>query len=177
MSVLFASFRERLNRLIGGVSWWFAVSAGILFICMIFVTSYGVVMRYFFRRPEPYSYEINTILLLWTFVLALPLVELLDEHIRADIFIQYAPKALREFLWKIVSPVLGILYSSVLTWKGLDNAVHSLRAAEKSMSILGEPLFPVKVLIPLCYGLVTVVILRKLILNLSRKKSEEGSTD
>lgn len=174
MRVLLVSLRERVSRLIERLAIWFALSAGILFLCMVFITSYGVARRYFFRRPEPYSYELNTILLLWTFVLALPLVELLDRHIRADIFIQYAPKGVRDFLWQIVSPILGIFYCSVLTWKSLDNAIHSFRAAERSMSVLGEPLFPIKVLIPLCYGLVTIVILRKLLWNLSRCKREEG---
>lgn len=165
---------KRIRRAIEDLGTWFAVSAGVLFIGMIFVTSYGVARRYFFRNPEPYSYELNTILLLWTFILALPLVELLDQHIRADIFIQYAPRSVQEFLRRVVSPVLGLLYLSVLTWKSLDNALHSLRVAERSMSVLGEPLFPIKMLIPVCYALTAVVIARKLIINILNPKSGEG---
>lgn len=161
--------KDICEKLVKKLSFYLIVCSSVMLFSMIFITTYGVIMRYFFRKPEPWSYELNTILLLWTFILALPFVEFLDQHIRADIFIQYAPKRVRIFLFNIVTPILGVIYCFFLTWKGLDNVVHSFVAKERSMSVIGEPLFPIKLLIPICYGTVTAVILRKLFVNIKNR--------
>ena len=40
--------------------------------------------------------------------------------------------------------------------------MYSLSIGEKSMSVWGEPLFPIKILVPLCYGLLSLVVFRNL---------------
>ena len=155
----------------------FVVIAGIQIVLMVFITTYGVVMRYFFRRPEPISYELCTIFLLWTFVLAISAVERLDEHICADIFIQYAPESLRRFLKDLLTPFLGLIFSVILTWQGWRVAMYSLRINERSISVWAEPLFPVKILIPICYGLLVLVLLIKFYRNISSYLSKGGSAN
>ena len=144
------------------VSTLFIVLAGLMTVFMIFVTTYGVVMRYFFRRPEPVSYELATILLIWGFLYAVSYVEWRGEQIRADIFVSLMPKGMVKFLHGIVAPILALIYCFVLTWKGWTNAMYSLRIGERSMSVWQEPLFPIKIMIPICYGLLTLVVLRNL---------------
>jgi TRAP-type C4-dicarboxylate transport system permease small subunit len=148
------------------------VIAGIQIVLMVFITTYGVVLRYFFRRPEPISYELCTIFLLWTFILAISAVERLDEHICADIFIQYAPEGVRKFLKNLLTPFLGLIFSIILTWQGWRVAMYSLKINEKSISVWGEPLFPVKILIPICYGLLVLVLLIKFYRNIASYKSK-----
>ena len=155
----------------------FVVIAGIQIVLMVFITTYGVVLRYFFRRPEPISYELCTIFLLWTFVLAISAVERLDEHICADIFIQYAPESLRRFLKDLLTPFLGLIFSVILTWQGWRVAMYSLRINERSISVWAEPLFPVKILIPICYGLLVLVLLIKFYRNISSYLSKGGSAN
>ena len=155
----------------------FVVIAGIQIVLMVFITTYGVVMRYFFRRPEPISYELCTIFLLWTFVLAISAVERLDEHICADIFIQYAPESLRRFLKDLLTPFLGLIFSVILTWQGWRVAMYSLRINERSISVWAEPLFPVKILIPICYGLLVLVLVNKFYRNIASYLSKGGSVN
>ena len=87
-----------LDSLIQRLTHIFVVFAGILLISMIFTTVYGVSARYFFHRPEPISYELSTIFMLWAFLFAISSVEGLNQHIRAEIFIQFAPERVRNFL-------------------------------------------------------------------------------
>ena len=152
-----------LDYLLQKVTVLFVVLAGLMTVFMIFVTTYGVVMRYFFRRPEPVSYELATILLIWGFLYAISYVEMRGEHIRADIFVPLMPEGMIKFLHGIVAPILALIYCIVLTWKGWTNAMYSLSINEKSLSIWEEPLFPVKIMVPICYALLTLVVVRTLI--------------
>jgi TRAP-type C4-dicarboxylate transport system permease small subunit len=168
-----------LDYLLQKVTILFAVLAGLMTVFMIFVTTYGVVMRYFFRRPEPVSYELATILLIWGFLYAISYVELRGEHIRADIFVPLMPAGMIKFLHGIVAPILALIYCYVLTWKGWTNAMYSLSINEKSMSVWEEPLFPVKIMVPICYALLTLVVVRTLfkgIATYSKHVKDKGKT-
>lgn len=155
----------------------FLVLAGLMTVFMIFVTTYGVVMRYFFRRPEPVSYELATILLIWGFLYAISYVELRGEQIRADIFVSLMPAGMVKFLHGVVAPSLALIYCFVLAWKGWTNAMYSLEIGERSMSVWQEPLFPVKIMIPICYGLLTLIVLRNLFKGIAMYSSHVKSKD
>ena len=154
---------DRADRVLDRVSNFFAVLSGILVLLMAFTASYGVIRRYLFRSPEPYSYELSTMFLLWTFVLALAYLEKLDGHLRVDFFVVLLPKKLRLFLLNVVGPLLGLVFCSVLTWEGWTVAMYSLEIGERSMSVWAVPLFPVKILIPAGYGLLCLVLVLKII--------------
>ena len=155
-----------LNSIVMKTSTVFVVIAGIQLVLMVFVATYGVVMRYFFHAPEPISYEVGTIFLLWTYVFAMAEVEKDDEHITSDIFTQLMPVKVRRFLKKIISPILGIVFCTVLTWKGWSAAMYSVKIREISMSVWAEPIYPVKIMIPICYGLVVLVLISKFYKNI-----------
>lgn len=159
-------FQEALNKIdhvLERLSKFFAVLSGILVLLMAFTASYGVIRRYLFKSPEPYSYELSTMFLLWTFVLALAYLEKLDGHLRVDFFVVLLPKKLRLFLLNVVGPLFGLAFCSVLTWEGWKVAMYSLEINEKSMSVWAVPLFPVKIVIPVGYGLLCIVLVLKII--------------
>lgn len=151
-----------LDVVLGKISTAFVNMAGILVISMVFITSYGVAVRYFFRSPEPVTNELSTILLLWGFLLAIPFVEYSDKQIKADIFAVYMPNGLQRFLNKILSPFFAVIYCTVLTWKGWVLAYDSFVTGEVSMSVWAEPLSPIKMMIPLCYAVLTLICIRNL---------------
>ena len=142
---------------------FFALLSGAMILLMAFTASYGVVRRYLFKSPEPYSYELSTMFLLWTFVLALAYLEKLDMHLRVDFFVVLLPEKLRLFMLNVVGPLFGLVFCSVLTREGYTAAMYSLEIGEKSMSIWAVPLFPVKIVIPVGYGLLCMVLLFKII--------------
>ena len=151
-----------LDRILGRAALVSVIIGGSVTVLMIFVTSYGVAMRYFFRRPEPISYEIATICLLWGFLFGIAFVEWRGTHISADIFTPFMPKALVKFLHTVVSHFLALIYCTILTWKGWGVAMYSYNISERSMSVWQEPLFPIKIMVPICYGLLTLVVFRNL---------------
>ena len=154
---------NKADRLLEKISKFFAVLSGVLTLLMAFTASYGVIRRYIFKSPEPYSYELSTMFLLWTFVLALAYLEKLDGHLRVDFFVVLLPKKIRLFMLNVAGPMFGLVFCSVLTWEGWSVAIYSLKTGEKSMSIWAIPLFPVKIIIPLGYGLLCIVLILKII--------------
>jgi len=163
---------KKVDQIIERVSSLFAVLSGILIVLMAFTASYGVARRYVFKSPEPYSYELSTIFLLWTFVLALAYLEKLDGHLRVDFFVALLPETIRRFLMNVFGPLIGLVFCSVLTWEGWRAAVYSYEIGEKSMSIWAIPLFPVKIVIPAGYGLLCMVLVLKIIQGFIRLRNE-----
>jgi TRAP-type C4-dicarboxylate transport system permease small subunit len=172
-----ASFFRSLDSLFVKITKVFVVLAGLMTMCMIFTTSYGVVLRYFFRRPEPISYEIATIFLLWGYLFGIAFVEWRGEHIRADIFVPLLPKGMRHALHRIVAPILGLIYGVVLTWKGWTAFAYSYSIGERSMSVWQEPLFPIKFMVPICYALLTLVIFHNLCHGIAKYGSPTGDSE
>ncbi|MBN2060611.1 MAG: TRAP transporter small permease [Deltaproteobacteria bacterium] len=154
---------RKITDWINGASSIFILLSGILTVLMSFVATYGVVRRYVFNKPEPYSYELSMILLLWTFVLGISYVEREDSQLRVDFFQALMPEKIGFFISMILSRLIGLFFGVVLTWKGWQLAMYSLRVSEKSTSIWSVPLFPVKILVPIGYGLLSLVLLVKLI--------------
>lgn len=154
---------NKTERVLERISKFFAVLSGVLILLMAFTASYGVIRRYLFKSPEPYSYELSTIFLLWTFVLAIAYLEKLDGHLRVDFFVMLLPKKFRLFILNVLGSLFGLVFCSVLTWEGFNVAMYSLEIGEKSMSVWAIPLFPVKIVIPAGYGLLCILLVFKII--------------
>jgi TRAP-type C4-dicarboxylate transport system permease small subunit len=169
---MFRGFIDRVDKLIERISNAFTVLSGVLIVLMAFLASYGVIRRYIFESPEPYSYELSMMFLLWTFVLALAYLEKLDGHLRVDFFVVILPKKIRVFFLNVIGPLAGLIFCGVLTWEGWTVAMYSLETGEKSMSIWAVPLFPVKIVVPIGYGLLCIVLLLKIIQGIFKTREE-----
>jgi TRAP-type C4-dicarboxylate transport system permease small subunit len=154
------SLNSRDNRIVGAIgilSRGLLAVSGIMILCMAFTATYGVARRYLLHDPEPYSYEISMMLLLWCFVLSVAALQKQERHLRGDFILNRLPQSIQFFINGILSPALAVLCSVVLAWKGWEAAMFSLRIGERSMSAWSEPLFPVKVMIPIGYGILFIV--------------------
>jgi TRAP-type C4-dicarboxylate transport system permease small subunit len=138
------------------------VASGILMVIMSFLATYGVIRRYLFKSPEPYSYELSCIFLIFTFVLAVSTVERENLHIRVDFISNLFSQTVQKILLQIVFPLMGLSVCFFLTWKGLDNALASFSVDERSLSVWKEPLFPVKIVIFIGYAMLFLVLLAKI---------------
>jgi TRAP-type C4-dicarboxylate transport system permease small subunit len=163
---------NKIDRLLERLSGLFTLLSGVMILLMAFTATYGVLRRYLFRSPEPYSYELSTIFLLWTFVLALAHLEKLDGHLRVDFLLVLFPERVKNFLLNITGPLFGLVFCSVLTWEGYKAAAYSLEISETSMSIWAVPLFPIKIIIPLGYGLLCAVLLLKILRGITGLKAK-----
>jgi len=151
--------QNKIEKIIDKASNLFLILSGTLIVIMMFTASYGVVRRYVFHAPEPYSYEISTMFMLFTFVFAVSAVEKYGRHIRVDFISNRLSKRTQHVIINVIAPIMGLFFASMLTWKGIDAALFSLEIGEVSSSSWREPLFPVKVMVPIGYSLLILVLL------------------
>jgi TRAP-type C4-dicarboxylate transport system permease small subunit len=137
--------------------------SGVMILVMTFTATYGVVRRYLLHNPEPYSYELGMMMLLWCYVLSVAEVQKQERHLRGDFILSRLPQGFQYFISRILTPMLAVFCSAMLAWKGWDAALFSLRIGERSISSWSEPLFPVKIMIPAGYAVLFVVAIVQLL--------------
>ena len=150
--------KSSVERIIDKASHVFLVLSGVLIVIMMFTATYGVVRRYAFHNPEPYSYELSTMFLLFSFVFAISAVERLGRHIRVDFISSHLFSHLQHIILNIIAPVMGLFFAFMLTWQGFEVALFSLEIGEVSSSSWREPLFPIKLMVPIGYTLLFLVL-------------------
>jgi TRAP-type mannitol/chloroaromatic compound transport system permease small subunit len=147
-----------LDHIIGLIADWALVISGILILIMAVLSTYGVGRRYLIHSPEPYSYEMSTVLLVACVVFSLAALQRHKRHLRVDFIANFLPRTLQEVLTDILTPVLGLFFVVVVTWKSWENAFYSMSIGETSQSSWEEPLFPIKFLVPIGMGLLCLVL-------------------
>jgi len=137
--------------------------AGLLLLAMAFNVTYGVVTRYVFNSPSIYAIEMTKILLIPALVLAVSYVQRNNRHLKVDFLSNRFPIKLQNIIFEIVVPIMALYVCYVLVWKGWDSAWYSFQINEKSMSVWSEPLYPVRFMIPIGYGLLALILIGQLI--------------
>lgn len=127
---------------------------------------YDVIMRYVFRAPTFWAYEISWMLYSANFLLGLGYALKEGSHVRVDMFLNnFAPKL------KIVTEMLFLIFMlafcAIAVWHGIFYAIDSWRWEEGShLTMWAPPVYPIKTLIPISFsilGIQTVAeFLRKL---------------
>ena len=74
--VLFKKVMRTLDHIIERISYYGVYASGLMAVIMAVLVTYGVFRRYVLNNPEPYSYEISTMLLLFGIVFALSLIHI-----------------------------------------------------------------------------------------------------
>ncbi len=151
-----------LDKVIHKVTDWAVLIAGILIAIMGVLTTYGVVARYAFDAPEPYSYELSVIFLLACILLAIPAVQKERRNLRVDVLVgRLSPRAQNVFE-NIVVPLVGLTFVVVVIWKSWGIFMSSYQSGETSQSAVQEPLWPMKLLVPLTMGWLALVLVSQL---------------
>jgi TRAP-type mannitol/chloroaromatic compound transport system permease small subunit len=154
--------KGKIDSIVDKASHVFLVLSGVLIVIMMFATVYGVVRRYAFHNPEPYSYEISTMFMVFTFVFAISAVERLGRHIRVDFISSRLSDRWQHIILNIIAPIMGLFFVFILTWQGVEVSLFSLKIGEVSSSSWGEPIFPVKIMVPIGYALLFLVLLTRI---------------
>jgi TRAP-type C4-dicarboxylate transport system permease small subunit len=155
-------FKYTPDYIIDRLSRFLLIISGVMIVLMVFTSTYGVARRYFFNSPEPYSYEISTMFLLWSFVLAVAAVERYDRNIRVDFVSSRIPARARHLILNIAAPIAGLFVCFMFSWQGFEAALYSLKIGAVTMTAWKVPLFPIKVFIPVGYAVLCLVLVAKL---------------
>jgi len=140
---LFARVMRKLDHWIGRASLALMLVSGIMVLLMAWGETYGVVKRYVFHAPDPFAYELSTMFLLFSGVLAVAGVEWLDRHVRNDMIASRFPPRMRVIVLNTIFPLLALIFCIVLTWKSLGNALYALEIGQVSQSTWALPLAPI----------------------------------
>ncbi len=152
-----------IDRTITRISDWGLLCSGIFILIMSLLSTYGVGRRYIFNNPEPYSYELSTMLLVACVVFAVAGLQRQRRHLRVDFIAGRLSPGLEDMLMNIITPVMALFYVGIMTWKSWDNAIYSMSIWETSQSSWEEPLFPVKIMVPMGMALLCLVLASQLI--------------
>ncbi len=159
---MFKKAMQTLDRIIERISYFGVYASGVMAVIMCFLATYGVLRRYAFNRPEPYSYELSTIFLMVGIVLALPYIQRRGRHLRVDILANRFPTNIGYILLNILGPVMALFYLVPMTWQSWVDAHYSLIVGERSFSAWAPPYFPIKVWIPIGVGVLCLVLFAQL---------------
>jgi TRAP-type mannitol/chloroaromatic compound transport system permease small subunit len=158
----------------GRVSHILLLFSGVLILLMGFAVTFGVVMRYAFHAPEPYTYELSAMFLLFGGVLAVAGVERLDRNVRNDLISSRFPERMKLIALRVIFPFLALLFVAILAWKSLGNALYALQIGQISASPWAVPLAPIKFVIPAAYFLLCLVLIGKFIQGLAQLKGRNN---
>jgi TRAP-type C4-dicarboxylate transport system permease small subunit len=159
------SLLDRITRL----SWLFT---GALIVLMAFVTVYGVVMRYIFKNPDPYAYEISYICMLACVVFSIAHTQRLGRHLRIDILDRYLSETVRGIILNIVGPIVGLIFCIPLAWKTWEQAWFALQSGQTT-GTTGIPTFPMMVAIPVGVGLLCLVLIAQILRYLASLRTKD----
>jgi TRAP-type mannitol/chloroaromatic compound transport system permease small subunit len=142
---------------------WALLVSGLLITVMAVLTTYGVVARYAFGAPEPYTYETSVIFLVACILLAIPAVQKDRRNLRVDFIVgRLSPRGQHVFE-NIVVPVLALVFVGVVIWKSWGIFLASFKSGESSQSILQEPLWPMKLLVTVTMCWLALVLISQLV--------------
>jgi TRAP-type mannitol/chloroaromatic compound transport system permease small subunit len=160
-----------LDRVVRSL-WFFS---GALITLMAFVTGYGVFTRYVLRNPNPYTYEIDSILMLACVVFAVAHTQKLGRHLRIDLLDRSLPETLRAILLNVIGPVVGLIFCVVITWKTWETAWSALQNGEVTRGTWVIPTFPIRMMVPLGFGFLCLVLLAQILRHFASLKGTSQS--
>jgi len=138
---------------------------------MAFVTGYGVFTRYVLRNPDPYTYEIDSILMLACVVFAIAHTQKLGRHLRIDILDRSIPETLRTLLLNVIGPAIGLVFCAVMTWKTWQTAWSALQTGEVTRGTWVIPTYPIRMMVPLGFGLLCLALLAQILRHVASPKA------
>lgn len=141
--------------------------SGILLVAMGVNVTYGVITRYVFDAPSVITIELLKIFLIPACVFAVSYVQRNHRHLKVDFLYNRFSPAIQHIISEIFVPFTGLAVVFVLVWKGWVSMVYSYNLHETSFAIWEEPLWPVRLVIPIGYGLLFMVMVAQLVHGIS----------
>ncbi|MCD6298284.1 MAG: TRAP transporter small permease subunit [Deltaproteobacteria bacterium] len=139
---------RKILGFIDKINIWTGKAVSFLLIFLVGAVMYEVIARYVFNAPTKWSIEICSQVLVALAMLGGGFCLVTDGHVRVDIFYKnFSPKA--RAVVEIVTFCMVFIFTAAIVWKGGDLCYDALINNKKSSSILGLPLFPSMVMVPI----------------------------
>ena len=156
-------FLVKADQIVGKVGDWALVVSGILILAIGVITTYGVGKRYIFNNPDPYTYELGVIFLVACILLAIPGIQWHRRNLRVDWLISHLPPRWQGIVGDLFTTVLAMVFVSIVIWRSWELFSYSFRVGETSQSAWQEPLWPLKLLVPVTMSWLFLTLLSQLV--------------
>lgn len=154
---------EKVLKKIDAMSIWGGKLASFLIIAITLFQGREVVARYVFNKPTIWNWELCTMLYAVMFLLGGPWVLQGKKHICTDIlYVRFSAKV-QAYIDIVTYLCFFCVFAAVMLWQGSIMAWDSLKIQETSYTLWAPPIYPLKALMVLAFGLLTLQGLAKLI--------------
>lgn len=159
---MFLKLLKILDKAIDILSNGALLLGGVMLLAMGFNVTYGVIARYVFNAPSIVAIEMTKMLMIPALVLAVSYVQRNGRHLKVDFLSMRFPPVIQHILLEIAVPIMGLFVGYILVWKGWVSMEYSFQIHETSFAVWEEPLWPVRLTIPIGYGLLCIVMIGQL---------------
>lgn len=123
--------------------------ASLLVFVMTAVTTTEVVGRYVFDHPTIWAWPLNRQIFGLFILVAGAYTMSKDGHIRIEIFYDHFPPRIK-LIARLIALCCFVIFMGVLLWQASWMGLNSLKMGEKITGAFRMPLYPFKLLIPIC---------------------------
>lgn len=140
---------------------------------LLLVVVYEVFMRYVFNAPTAWGFEATTFLYGLHFMFGLTYTDLYDGHVKVDIFTSYLSKHIQTILKIITNLVFFMPVMVCMTiWSSLF-AYKSTLGLELNPTSWAPPIWPLKILMALCFFFLLLQGIANLLKDINSLKSDK----
>jgi len=142
------------------------ICAFVLLPFLAFVVCLDVTARYIFNSPFAWALDVTTIVLLCTFMSAIPICTAQDGHIRVETL--YEDYSEKQRAWTdALGDLMGLLFVALLTVRSFLDVPRFYSRGERS-DLLGFPHWIVALFVAVCALATAIVLLGRMKLALDR---------
>jgi TRAP-type C4-dicarboxylate transport system permease small subunit len=149
----------RFYRGYGRVLGWFGVVAGVSAFAIMWLVDANVLGRKLWNQPVMGSVEVSQALLVVCIMLGLPYAQASGAHLRVTLIVAHMPRRMGEVLYGLAC-LAGCAVIALLTLSGYHFALRAWNVGEEVWGAsVRFPLWPVKAMMPLGAGLLSLQFL------------------
>jgi TRAP-type mannitol/chloroaromatic compound transport system permease small subunit len=163
-------------RIVDKTNEWIGKVVSLLLVPLVLITTFEVVMRYIFKRPTIWGWDLNIQIFAAIIMLGGGYTFLQGGHVHVDVLvINMEPK--KRAILDLITSLFFFLGIIVLILGGWQMAWMSLKAKETMPTIWAPPYYIMKLLVPVGAFLVFIQgiseLFKKFIIVFSKKKGKE----
>lgn len=134
-------------KIIDAINEWVGRIISLLMIPLVLITVYEVVMRYVFRNPTIWAWDLNIQIFAAIIMLGGGYTLLNDGHVKVDVIISKFSEKTKTIL-ELLAPVFILISAGVLMVYGWDMAWMSFQIRETVATVWAPPYYYMKALVP-----------------------------
>jgi TRAP-type mannitol/chloroaromatic compound transport system permease small subunit len=115
------------------------------------VVIYEVIMRYGFNAPTTWGFEVTAFLYGMHYMFGISYTDVKKGHVQVDIFTSMAPVKVRAALSALTTIVLFLPVMACMTFASSTFAWTSIQGLERNSTSWAPPIYPLKVIMALCF--------------------------